>query len=341
MQDWVRFLTTHGVEHTAQKENVSVQCPFCGLADQGQHLAISLLGRGWRCFRNPQQHRGRSYVRLVSALLRCSEERSRELLGVDAPVSLPTPDNFKSQWRKQLGLSSVPETTQLVGKLSLPKEFKPLSEAKRSPFASMFWAYLEKRGYTPEQARWAAFAYEMHYCTSGPYAHRLILPVRDAQGKLLTWTGRSIKKDAEVRYMSLRTRPSEDDPVCALEPPGNLLLGLSLLWKADPARCLIVCEGPFDCISISTLGHRTGVWGACLFGVNVSEAQSDLLDSLQRRFPKMKLIIDPDARLRVLNLRQRLPRRCQSVPLLQGLKDPGELIALGEEGSRFVKELAV
>lgn len=338
MQDWVRFLNTHGVEFTAQKENCYVHCPFCGTADQGQHLAISLLGRGWRCFRNPQQHRGKSYVRLVSALLRCSDDRSRELLGEDAPVALPAPDNFKSQWRKQLGLSS-PEGAPPVENLTLPREFKPLADSK-SPFASAFWNYLKRRGYTDEQAHWAASVYKMHYATSGAYAYRLVLPIYDAQGKLMTWTGRSVKPDAEVRYMSLRTRPSEDDPICALEPPGNLLLGLPLLWKAEPASCLIVCEGPFDAISISTLGHRYGVWGACLFGVNVSTSQSDLLDALQRRFPRMKLIVDPDARLRALNLRQRLPRKCQSVPLLSGLKDPGELIATGDVGVRFVRALA-
>ena len=329
--DWSRLLSQHGIEYTAQRENYYLSCPFCGTSDQGQHLAISLLGRGWRCFRNPTQHRGRSYVRLVSALLRCSDAHAKELLGEDAPIALPAPDEFSSQWRKQLGLAKT-QTTATVTKLSFPREFKPLSTSK-SPFAGIFWQYVQRRGYTYEQARWAASAYGMHYATTGSYAYRLILPIYDSAGKLMTWTGRSTKADAQVRYMSLAASES-------LTAPGNLLLGLPLLWKAEPAACLVICEGPFDAVAISTLGHRYGVWGACLFGVNVSEAQADLLDALERRFPRMRLLIDPDANLKVLNLRQRLPTRCKSTPLMSGLKDPGELVSAGAAGVEFVKSLA-
>jgi len=330
--DWERFLTTHGIEYVPQKENCYVHCCFCGSADEGHHLGISLKGRGWRCFRNPTQHRGRSDVRLVCGLLRCTEERAKELLGHDAPVSLPSQDTFKETWRKQLGLTSSGSVPRGVSSLTLPREFKPLSGSS-SPFSAVFWDYLEARGYTDEQAEWVAAKYRLHYCTRSKYAYRLIIPIYDASGKLMTWTGRAVNPDAGVRYMSLAT-----DDSCA--PPVNLLLGLPLLWKAEPATCLVLCEGPFDAIAISVLGHSFGVWGTCFFGVNVSEIQADLLYELERRFSKMKLLIDPDATLRILNLRQRLPRHCPSTALLPGLKDPGELVSRGKIGVDFVKALA-
>lgn len=328
MADWTKILSANGIPYQeAGKFEVAVGCPWCGASDTSQHhLAISLRGRGYRCFRNPVQHRGRSNVRLLTALLRCSEEHARELLGEEGGVSLPAQDTFKDQWRKQLGLA---ETSCQVTELTLPREFKALDNF--GPFARMFWNYLYDRGYTKDQATWASEAYNLYYSTSGPYARRLVIPVYDSTGKLMTWTGRSIQPDAQIRYKTLATDQ-------AVSPPGNLLLGLPLLWKAVPATCLVICEGPFDAIAISALGHRHGVWGTCLFGVYISEAQADLLCELERRFVRIRFGIDPDANLKALSLRDRLPRRCLPMTLPEGLGDPGELIG-AEFGSRFVQAL--
>ena len=54
MFDWISFLDKHGIEYSTRgpstsRGNVYVHCSFCGQADQGKHLGISLEGKGvWK-----------------------------------------------------------------------------------------------------------------------------------------------------------------------------------------------------------------------------------------------------------------------------------------------------
>lgn len=327
---WKRFLQARGVPfRESGRFEILVRCPFCGEADPSEHLSISLRGRGWRCLRNPAQHHGKSYARALAGLLKCSVGTARELLG-EAVTPLPAEDTFSQTWRKQLGLEPAKPKPQF---LSLPPEAKPLAKI-HSRLSHLFWDYLKGRGYTVPQIQWVAEQYQLHYALSGRCAYRIIVPAYDRRGVLMTWTARSILPDAEIRYMTL---PGEE----AFAPPGNLLLGLPLLFNAHNPKCLVITEGPFDSLAVSALGHRDGVYGTCLFGVQVSEAQAVLLDELSQRFDRVRLLIDPDARLRVLGFRDRLPRSCKITNLLEDLKDPGELPKFGAAGLDFVRALAI
>lgn len=301
---------------------------MCGAADPSEHLSVSTRGRGWRCLRNPVQHRGAGYARLLSLMIGCSVESAREMLGEQGPAVLPDQDKFAGQWRKQLGLEQEPDDHPK--KISFMRQFKKL--VFDAPRSDQFWNYLIKRGYTTEQAEWAAEAYQLHYAISGRYAYRVIIPVFSRINQLMTWTGRSISPTADVRYLTLSSENS-------VAPTGELLLGLQLFWKAKKARCLVVCEGPFDAIAVSTLGHEAGIFGTCIFGLEFSNPQADLLAELSESFERIRFMIDSTALLRVLRMRERLPRRCRPVLLPEGLKDPGELVGM-RGGKDFVLSLA-
>jgi hypothetical protein len=333
-QNLEQILSAHGIGFRySGRFEILTHCPLCGDSDRSEHLAISTRRRGWRCLRNPTQHKGRSYARLLTLLLRCSEERARELTGEEAAAPLPDQDEFSQQWRKQLGVDTeLPSARKLV----FPKEAKSLADG--GYLTAGFWHYLtdplpDGRGLSAEQARWAAEVYDLHYAISGRFAYRLIIPVYDRASQLMTWTARSIALDAEIRYLTLKS----DE---ARARPGELLLGLPQLARAAPARCLVVAEGPFDAIALSVLGHSQGIWGTCIFGLELSDAQSDLLYSLSEHFERIVLLIDPaQAWLRTLGMRSRLPRRCQSLMVPEGFKDPGELVKT-REGKAFVLSLA-
>jgi hypothetical protein len=329
-QNLEQILSAHGIGFRySGRFEILTHCPLCGDSDRSEHLAISTRRRGWRCLRNPTQHKGRSYARLLTLLLRCSEERARELTGEEAAAPLPDQDEFSQQWRKQLGVDiELPSARKLV----FPKEVKRLADGGGT-VASGFWGYLRQRGYDVEQRRWLAEAYDLHYAISGRFAYRLIIPLYDRASQLMTWTARSIVRDAEIRYLTLKS----DE---ARARPGELLLGLPQLTRAAPARCLVVAEGPFDAIALSVLGHSQGIWGTCIFGLELSDAQSDLLYTLSEHFERIVLLIDPaQAWLRTLGMRSRLPRRCQSLMVPEGFKDPGELVKT-REGKAFVLSLA-
>jgi hypothetical protein len=323
------ILAAHGCAfRPSGRFEILTHCPQCGDADQSEHLAISTRSRGWRCLRNPQAHRGRSYIRLLTLLLRCSTERARELLGVLGAPPLPAQDEFSAQWRQQLGLTA-PEKPA-ARRLSFPREFRELEP--RASRSAGFWDYLANRGYSNAQATWASRAYDLHYAVSGEYAYRLIIPIYDRFGSLMTWTGRAISPRAHIRYKTLSKELHR-------AAPGELLLGLPLLDKAPRARCLVVVEGPFDAIAISAIGHSAGIWGSCIFGLELSEKQADIISDLSSRFDRLRLMLDPEAALRVLRLRSSLPRRCKPIEVPPGFEDPGALIG-SHSGENFVMSLA-
>lgn len=321
--------------------NATAKCPFCGDADEAGHdMAISLQNRGWKCWRN-RKHRGRSAARLIQAYLRCSWERAREIAGEVQVASVPD-SSVSSHLRKVLG---GPALVAGPAALQFPKEFRPLRKVTR--INEQFWNYMENplpegRGYDHDEARWLAKNYELQYALRGDQKNRIIFPIYDQDGQLVTWTGRSIKKNATLRYKTLTTDPAavdEGEPV-ALLPTTDILFGLKVLWNCDDLRVVVICEGPMDAMRITLFGHQMGVYGTCLFGLNASEAQAEQLEELYyQRKPRLCLVTDLDASLRAFSLRQvfmTMPVR--TVPVPRGVKDPGALKR--KEAARFVELLA-
>src|SRR4029077_17798771 len=90
MFDFIAFFKAYNVEYRESgpnvgKDHVVIHCPFCGAADEGQHLSVSLLGRGWRCFRQPVEHRGIAPHRLIRALSGLPSQTVALMVGSEAP----------------------------------------------------------------------------------------------------------------------------------------------------------------------------------------------------------------------------------------------------------------
>ncbi len=317
--DWPQFLRRYQVEYVTSGPNVAkgfigVKCPYCGEADPSEHMSIELRGRFWRCWRHPS-HSGKSKARLIKRLIRCTEEEAQRLAGEDVPVA---PDNTElMDSLNQLRGSS----SQVKEPLELPREFKPLISS--ATMARGFIEYMHQRGYRLGEIKWLAEAYDLRYTVIGDFAWRLIIPVRDRQYKLQTWTGRAIGASIEPRYKTLSVN---DGP--ALVSTSNTLLGQRLLFGAPIARALIICEGPFDAMRLMASGFALGVYATCLFGLNVSLDQRALLQELAERFDRIYLLIDTAAELQKLGLAQRLsPLKLEGLSLPSGVKDPGDLSA--------------
>jgi hypothetical protein len=232
-----------------------------------------------------------------------------------------------------LGRTDKTKRIDLTTKLTFPPQFKPLW--KNNSISSLpFWDYLGQRGYDHDAQDWVAESYNLHYATRGPYRYRLIIPVYSNTGELMTWTARSITPDNPIRYKTLSVEPNSlyPGPVakCA---PGQLLLGLPLLWQCSNPEVLVVAEGPFDAIRISALGRKIGVYGTCLFGLNITDGQVALLEQLLGRFRHLIVLLDPDAKLRAFRIQEQLvnlPVRIEALP--PGVEDPGALPAkVGEQ----------
>lgn len=326
--DWPRFLRQHRIEFVTKGPNtarhhISIRCPWCGEADPSEHMGISLRGQGWGCLRN-SAHRGRSNFRLVQKLLNCSAQEAQRLVG-GSEAQAPTIDDFAASaaaLRKMAG-TTAPEDR---GPLRMPQSFKPLLNG--SVFSRPFTTYMQKRGYRDAQIHWLGENYDMRYCVDGDFAQRLIIPVRDRYGELLTWTGRSIQQDAIPRYKTLRVTPHEDypDAPVAKLPVNHTVLGLPVLWAAPNPRALVLVEGPLDALKLTAYGRAFGLYGAALFGLNVYAEQVSEILQLAGRFEQTFLLLDEDANLQRLRLMRTLgPLGVQALKMPPGSDDPGAM----------------
>ncbi len=327
--NWPQFLTAHGVAFSRLATEVTLHCPLCGQADKSEHLSISLKGAGYRCFRN-RAHSGRSRSKLIQSLLNVPQAEARRLAGEDTFTPSPPDEDLSSRLAELLGEDRMPVD---IHPLSIPPEFKPLGEMGIRPLAAPFWNYLVSRGYKFSDINWLVTAYRLHYATRGPYRYRLIIPVYGAEGQLKTWTARSVLPDEPLRYKTLPVQPREgySGPLAACGP-GSLLLGLPLLLRLPNPSVLVLCEGPFDAFRITALGRQYGVYGTCLFGLNVSDAQIALLERLMVRFKKLVLLLDPDQEFLPWQIQDALKPLPVQIGKLPGVDDPGALpYAVGKE----------
>jgi hypothetical protein len=326
--DWPRFLTSQRIEwtdrgHSATKNNIAIACPWCGSADPSQHLAISLEGRGYRCFRSPRQHSGRSIPRLIAALLGCSWSEALRLAGISGSAWHLGQEDGLSATLTALTTTSD-ETATDHKPIGFPVEFRPLTENGAGRY---FTDYLiENRNYAEEDIRLLAKTYNLHYAIAGAFKWRVIFPVI-MNGQLVNWTGRSISPNENLRYRTLSANPEKAKESRLPVAPRSIE---KTLWNFDNlmrgGRELLICEGPFDAMRLDFLGATEGIRATCTWTKAVSDYQLDLLDELRGRFDHMTRVLDNDAQLDILAEIDRMAHlRCRTRKLPNGVKDPGEL----------------
>jgi len=315
--DWQKFLRQHRIEYGTRpiaRGWVSLHCPLCGPADPSQHLGVYLRTGKWNCWRSAHRGIPHTGLRLIQLLLHCTEDEAQRLLGEGGGTDIPTDAELFDRVRAQLGLDASPSAPKA---LRMPKEFKPLLGASR--FAEQFQRYLRGRGYRQLQAEWLCEAYDLRYATQGRFRYRVIVPVYSRKGVLLTWTARTILAKEEVRYLTLSKR----EQVCA---PKETLLGLPLLWECEDPQVLVICEGPFDAMRVTTFGRFFGVYGTCLFGLSLQSSQMNLLAELRARFPRQVLLLDAEASFQAFSMAHAgLDLEIEYLPT--SIKDPGEMPA--------------
>lgn len=324
MIDWVRILQQNSIEFvdsgpSTAKGNVYVRCPFCGSADQGYHMGISVRGKGWGCWKN-RNHRGKSPAKLLSALLDISYYRAQQLLG-SPQEKLYTDAAIGAKLRAMLNTSMNDPAGIPRKRLAFPPEIKPLN--RHYP---MFSEYLLARGYSKDQVLEVVKQYGLHVAVRGLYAYRLVFPVYTVLG-LTTWTGRTIVPKREPRYLTLSTEadPDKPDRPVALATIKDCLFNERWL-QTQVGRALIVCEGPFDAMRMDYFGRPYNIHATCMFGKVISDAQVDKLYDIAENYQQLIMILDPDAAMDRLAMWDRIRRLGFRTAKLDGaFKDPADM----------------
>jgi hypothetical protein len=279
-------------------------------------MTIAIDGRGWRCWRNPDEHKGRSPVYLISALLSCGREEAAAIAGVRQALDH---ENFAETIAAMLSPPKVEVSDPNRG-IKLMPSFKPFT---RTP-PPLFVKYLASRGYTdlPELTT----EWDLHFCTTGDFKGRVIFPVIEG-GKVKTWTGRSIFKDAHLRYKALtpdEQKAKERGWPLAVGPISNYLLWYDVLMAGGDT--LFICEGPFDALKLNTLGVELGVRATPYFGIRPSKQQINLLHEIRPRFRRGVIVGDSGAEVQAMRTHGELAALGFYMAILPpGVKDPGKL----------------
>ena len=199
---------------------VNFACPFCGGGKHRDSMGYNLQKNYISCYRCG----GHSTVSVISRVLDIPFRKAESLLdGVER--------------------TRYTERVSKRGKLSIPKGVKPMADPHRE--------YLRSRGFNPEEIEriWNVQGIGL----AVKYSHRLFIPI-EYQGEVVSWTTRSIRDDADMRYISA---PEEDEALNHKE----LLYGDD---KAQHAICVV--EGPTDAWAIGP-----GTIATC--GTAISRAQ--------------------------------------------------------------------
>ncbi len=192
-----------------------------------------------------------------------------------------------------------PETDiQVETKVTLPKEFKPLTNIQKSNIMGRHaLAYIKSRGITEEDV----LKYGIGYCETGRYANMVIIPSYDERGNINYFTGRSFEKEPSIKYRN----PSVSRDIIPFE--------LFINWDLP----LILCEGPFDAIAIK----RNVI---PLLGKNI---QTKLMKKIvMSSVEKIYIALDRDAQKQALDFCERLMQEGKEVYLVDMQdKDPSEM----------------
>jgi DNA primase len=105
-----------------------------------------------------------------------------------------------------------------------------------------------------------------------PWAHRIVIPIRNPEGRIVTYQGRTIRDEVRPKYRAM-------DDADALEDPRAMVYGLDRV----PGDTVIIVEGVTDVWAL-------GPGAVALLGIDWNNAQANRLRRFRRRF----LALDPE-----------------------------------------------
>ncbi len=177
-------------------------------------------------------------------------------------------------------------TEPKAGRLKLP-EAGELGPAHRN--------YLLDRGFDPDELvkLWGI----QGIGPIGVLKWRILIPIHDLYGKVVSWTTRSISPDDPTRYIS--AAPDQESV-----PHKEVLYGAHLARHA-----VTIHEGPFD-------AYAVGPGATCTFGLSLTDIQM----ALMMRFAVRAVCFDatPDAQKRARKL-------CRDLSVMPGLTELVEI----------------
>lgn len=270
----------------ADARNIVIDCPWCGGHSYKFHLAIetriprSNRAPSFKCWKCDKHG---SIYRLLKFIGITLEFDDVEYLYDEAP----------SLFDELIDIAEEDTTA-----VELPEDCIQLTKDSTSYACKGAIAYILKRGLTLDDIE----RYNLHFCVSGRYANRIIIPSYNQSGALTFFSGRSIFPNVERKSLN---------PDKALIGTGKSDILHNIQHNMDKDT-VIINEGQFDAMTTD---------GVCLFGKVLSEAQLRLLINLDAK--QFIIMLDGDALCAAYAIAERLhPYRKVLICKLPTDKDP-------------------
>lgn len=318
--DFGRFCEEYRIDFVTTGPNVAkghinVQCPWCGDDDPSHHMGYDLSSGAFGCWRD-SSHRGYAQHKLVAALLGINYEKARSIVGVASRANLSKFDTFVADMFN-------PNTTEAdltARKLDFSPDIRPLGTGMDDAFCT----YILKRGF--DSIYEVAERYSLHYALTGDMKWRVIFPIIKFN-ELVSWTGRTIRRDETLRYKSLTSNPEKAK---ARGTPLSLINPKRTIWNYDDlayegGNTLYVCEGPMDAIKVDYYGYPEKR-ATCLFSMDLTPEQLWDIHTVFSGFHHVKVLFDAGYISQTYKCVAQLAGVGATPGVLpDGTEDPGEL----------------
>jgi hypothetical protein len=220
------------------------------------------------------------------------------------------------QMAKDLWKEDIEAEVTSVEKLEFPKKFKRIDPGG---ITDRFFDYISSRGFTEEEALEVCDRYRLRCCLTGDWKDRIIVPIY-LDGKLISWTGRSIHKNAFLRYRNLEVEES-------VIQTKHALFNFDEAFGIRPGDTLYILEGPFDVIKLDYYLRGTNNRAVGMFNMTPTEEQVSLFSDLKDAYKRFVVLLDNGELFSSTKLLSTLSFlgniRLGSLP--KGVKDPGDL----------------
>jgi hypothetical protein len=256
------------VERSGGRE-ICLNCLFH--EDYKSKLSINTLTGLFQCFVCGEKGRFSDITRQVYLKRRISPEKIEQL---------------------DLDLTPVKQGPILEGDITIPypEGYYDLYSAPPGRTGSIALAYLHNRGITDAQV----YYYKLGHCVGGILDKRVIVPILNASGALLSYIARDYTGKQKPKVLTPPSQPGRH----------GIKDYVFNLHNAAQTQHLLIGEGVFDALS---LGNR----GICLFGKTISNIQ--LAKILNAKPQRVTICIDPDAKLEANILAQKLVNHIKDV----------------------------
>lgn len=223
-----------------KNDDVAFHCPVCNMEAHKKKLIINLNENHpkfgyWRCWNCKDSHgmHGRNLIRLFHKI-KAPRQDVASLYGILGISAL-----LKNNPDKEV--STLPKST-----ISLPNEFISITNVQDTEEYNKAFNFLVSRGITRNDI----IKYNIGYCETGKYAHRVIIPSYNNQGELNYFVARTYDDKIKPKYLNPPIATSGD----------VIFFDMHINWSLP----ILLCEGVFD--TIAAKRNAIPVLGNSIYG---------------------------------------------------------------------------